>query len=193
MNVEPCQKLSLTDLVDYSVGDLPAPQAAEVEEHLFSCPDCGRRAAELDRLAGGVGRAARAGQVGACVTDAVVNRLSRDGVRVRSYALSPGDNVPCAVWEDDEVMVLRLRGDFTGISEVTLAQRVEGVEVSRASGLTAGGPHGEILYAVSATWVRQLPEAAVELLLSADIGGESRTIGAYTLRHAGRLRREPET
>jgi hypothetical protein len=193
MNEEPCQKLSLTDLVDYSMGDLPESQAANVEEHLFSCPDCGRQAAELDRLVGGVGRAARTGQMGALVTDAVLNRLSRDGVRVRNFALSPGDIVPCAVWEDDEVMVLRLRGDFTGISEVTLAQRVEGVEVSRASGLTARSPRGEILYAVPAAWVRQLPEAAVELVLSADIGGEVRTIGAYTLRHAGLLRRQPET
>ena len=46
--------------------------------------------AEADRLRDGIGALARAGSIQAFVNDAVLNRLARDGVRIRSYALGPG-------------------------------------------------------------------------------------------------------
>ena len=78
--------------------------------------------------------AVRSAEIGGFVTDAVLNRLSREGVRVRTYTLSPGAVVPCAVWDDDELMALRLHGDFGGASEFTLSQRVAGTEVSPRDG-----------------------------------------------------------
>jgi hypothetical protein len=123
------------------------------------------------------------------VTDAVLNTLAREGVRVRSYALSPAAVVPCAVWDGDELMALRLRGDFGGVSEVTLSQRVAGTEVSRTTGQVAVSPHGEIIYAIPAAWVRELPVVDVEVLLTAHEGGQERPIGSYTLVHGGSLPR----
>ena len=123
------------------------------------------------------------------MTDAVLNRLAREGVRVRTFALSPGAVVPCAVWDDDELMALRLRGDFDGVSDVTLSQRVGGTEMSRATGQVAVSSHGEIIYALPAAWVRQLPVVDVEVLLTAHEGGEERPIGSYTLLHGGSLHR----
>lgn len=184
-----CERVSLADLTDYAAGELPGGEAAAIEEHLFSCADCSARAAEIDGLVRAIGPAVRSAEVGGFVTDAVLNRLAREGVRVRTYSLSPGAIVPCAVWEDDELMALRLRGDFGGASEFTLSQRVAGTEVSRATGQVAAGAHGEVIYAVPAAWVRQLPVVQVDVLLTAHEGGEERPIGSYTLAHGGLLHR----
>jgi anti-sigma factor RsiW len=188
MKAPECQRIALADLTDYAAGELPDAEAAAIEEHLFSCGDCAARAAELDALVRTIRPAARSADVGGFVTDAVLNRLARDGVHVRSYALSPGAFVPCAVWDDDELMALRLRGDFEGVSEVTLSQRVAGTEVVRATGHVASS-HAEIIYAIPAAWVRQLSEVEVEVLLTAHEGGEERPIASYTLVHEGSLHR----
>lgn len=189
MSVPMCERLPLTLLADYAVGDLPTADAETLEEHLFSCADCAVRAAELDAIMRGIDSAMRAAEVGGFVTDAVLNRLARDGVRVRTFALQPGAVVPCAVWEEDEVMALRLRGDFSGATEVTLSQRVAGHEVSRITGQVVPDPHGEIIFAEPAARVRELPVVDVEVLLTAHEHGEDRLIGSYTLRHGGFLHR----
>jgi anti-sigma factor RsiW len=188
MKAPACERIALADLTDYAACDLPEAEAAAVEEHLFSCAECGARAAEFEALVHAIRPAVRSAEVGGFVTDAVLNRLAREGVRVRSFALSPGAIVPCAVWDGDELMALRLRGDFSGASEITLSQRVAGTEVSRATGQVASS-YGEIIYALPAAWVRQLPLVEVEVLLTAREDGEDRPIGSYTLVHGGSLHR----
>jgi anti-sigma factor RsiW len=188
MKAPRCERITLADLTDYAAGELPEAEAA-IEEHIFWCADCGARAAHFDALVRAIRPAVRSAEVGGFVTDAVLNRLARDGVRVRSYALSPGAVVPCAVWDDDEVMTLRLRGDFGGAGELTLSQRVGGAEVIRATGQVAASSQSEIIYALPAAWVRQLPVVEVEVLLTAHEGGEDRPVGSYTLVHGGLLHR----
>lgn len=189
MNAPACEQIAFADLVDYAAGELPEAEAAAIEEHLFSCGDCSTRAAELDALVRTIRPAVRAAEVGGFLTDAILNRLAREGVRVRTFALSPGAVVPCAVWEDDELMALRLRGEFGDASEFTLSQRVAGTEVFRATGQMAASSNGELIYVLPAAWVRQLPVVNVDLLLTANAGGEERPIGSYTLVHEGSLRR----
>jgi anti-sigma factor RsiW len=189
MTAPGCARFGFTDLTDYAAGELSAIEAAAIEEHLFSCTDCAVRAAELDALVRAIGPAVGSAEVGGFVTDAILNRLAREGVRVRTYVLSPGEVVPCAVWDDDEVMALRLRGDFGGSSELTVSQRIGGAEVTRATGQVAAGVRGEIIYTQSAAWVRELPVVEVEVVLTAHEGGEERPIGRYTLIHEGSLHR----
>ena len=189
MTVPRCDRIALADLADYAAGELSGTQAAEIEEHLFSCADCAGRASEIDALVRAIPPAVRSADVGGFVTDDVLNRLARDGVHVRSFVLSPGAVVPCAVWDDDEVMALRLRADFGGASEVTMSQRVAGNEVLRATGHVTAGAPGEIIYTLSAGWVRQLPVVNVEVVLTTHGEGEERTIGSYTLVHEGSLQR----
>jgi hypothetical protein len=188
-----CDRIALAQLTDYAAGDLPDVEAIAIEEHLFSCADCSALAAELDGLVRAIPPAVRSADIGGFITDAILNRLSREGVRVRTFTLSPGAVVPCAVWEDDEVMVLRLRGDFGDAGEFTMSQRVEGNEVVRVTGEIAVGPHGELLHAIPAAWVRQLPVVDVEVVLNAIEGGAEREVGRYTLIHGGSLRRAPHT
>lgn len=185
MTHAPCQQVSLADLADYAAGELSDEQAAALEDHVFACADCGTRAAQVDALVRAIPPAARLADVGGFVTDDILNRLARDGVRVRTFSLAPGAVVPCAVWDDDEVMVLRLRGDLDRASEVTLSRRVAGSEVSRTTGPVSVDAHGEVLFADSAAWVRELPAGEVEILLTARLGDEERPVGHYTLVHGG--------
>jgi anti-sigma factor RsiW len=189
MNDTGCGRIALADLTDYASGELSEAEAAAIEAHLFSCAECGARAAEFDALVRALQQAVRSAEVGGFVTDAMLNRLAREGARVRTYALSPGAVVPCAMWDDDELMALRLRADFGGASEFTVSQRVAGAEVIRATGPLADSAHGELIYAQPAAWVRQLPAVEVEVVLTAHEDGEERPIGRYTLVHGGSLRR----
>ena len=108
MNAAPCGRITFAELTDYAAGELPDAESARLEDHLFSCRDCGKRAAEFDGLVRGIRSAVLSADVGGFLTDAVLNRLSRDGVRVRTYSVSSGAVVPCAVWDDDELLVLRM-------------------------------------------------------------------------------------
>ena len=188
MTAPRCERIALADLTDYAAGELAAADGAAIEEHLFACADCAARAAEFDALVRAIPAAMRSAEVGGFVTDAVLNRLARDGARVRTFTLSPGAVVPCAVWDDDELMALRLRGDFGGASEFTLTQRIGGTEVTRETG-NADATNGEIVHIVPAAWVRRLPVVHVEVMLTAHEGGEERTVGTYTLVHGGTLHR----
>ena len=188
MSAPICERIGLAALSDYAARDLPDAEAAAIEEHLFSCPACAERAAEFDTLVHAIPPAVRSADVAGFVTDAVLNQLSREGVRMRTFALSPDAIVPCAVWEHDEVMVLRLRADFGGAAEVTLSQRVGGREMIRATSQVAAA-QGEIIYAQPAALVRLLPVVEVDLVLTAHEHGAERPIATYTLRHGGSLHR----
>jgi hypothetical protein len=188
MTIPSCDRIALADLVDYAAGELSEAEAAALADHLFTCAACGARAADVETLARTIGRAVRLGDVGGFVTEAVLNQMARDGVRVRAYALSPGALVPCAVWEGDEVMALRLRGDFGDADELTLIQRAAGVEVIRVTG-HVDTSSGEITYVESAARIRELPAVDLEIVVTAHEGGEQRLVGRYTLRHEGPLHR----
>ena len=188
MTVPGCERIALADLTDYAAGELPDIEAAAIEDHLFSCAECAARAAELDALVRAIPPAVRSAAIGGFVTDAVLNRLSREGARVRTYSLSPGAIVPCAVWDGDELLAMRLHGDFGGATEFTMSQRIAGAEVIRSTCQLAS-VQGELIYVVSAAWVRELPVVEVEVVLTAHEGGAERPVGSYTLLHAGSLQR----
>jgi len=85
--------------------------------------------------------------------------------------------------------VLRLRGEFGSATEFTLSQKVGGTEVLRESGDLPAAARGEIIHITPAAIIRQLPAVNVEIALSTHESGNERTIGTYTLVHAGALHR----
>ncbi len=191
MTPSPCGLATFDDLISYVTGDLAGADAPALEEHLFSCADCAQRAAELDALVRAIQTAFRSAAVGGFVTDEILNRLAREGARIRTFVLSPGAVVPCAVWAGDELMVLRLRGEVGDATDVVLSQHVGGTEVSRS---TSQGVHwqGEVIFAAPASAIRDLPVVDIELRLTALSGGEERPLGSYTLAHEGLLGAEPK-
>ena len=176
-------------IVDYWAGELDVETEAQVEGHVFACGTCAAAFAHGEAMASGIRAVVRAGMFQALVPEAVLNRLARDGARLRTFTLGPGDVVPCAVWEDDEVIVTRLRGDLSGIRSVSVVATLEdGEELSRSEGITIHPGQHEIVHAISAAWLRQLPVTRVTMRITASGEGEGQPVAEYTLIHEGALR-----
>jgi hypothetical protein len=182
--------IEFVDVVDYWAGDLPPAAADRLEEHVFACTQCEHRLAEGEALARGIVAVVREGRFHSTVTDEMLNRLARDGVRIRVYALDPGDVVPCAVWTDDDLVVTRIRADFSGVDSTTLVTRLaSGQEISRLSDVPVRPSQREIIDAISASLLRRLPPTSVHLTVTGRTATGERTIGEYVLEHAGTIDR----
>jgi Putative zinc-finger len=181
---------SFADLLDYWVGDLDQASAERVEAHVFECSECADRLADIATIAPAVAEAVRGARVQSIVTDAVLNKLSREGVRVRTYALEAGTFVPCAIWPEDDLVVSRLKGDFSGYDELTLVLKAdEGRELSRNTEIPLLSGTHEIITATSAAHLRQLPSMRLRMIVSGKRGGAEHVIAEYGLEHGGAMSR----
>jgi hypothetical protein len=181
---------AFTDLIDYWIGDLDQHDAERVETHVFECAECASRLGDIAILGAAVAEAVRGARVQTVISDAVLNKLSRDGVRVRTYAPEPGTFIPCAIWPEDDLIVSRLRGDFDGYDELTLVLKGEdGPELSRNVDIPLISGTREILTATSASRLRQLPSMRLRLIVSGKRGDIEQVIGEYGLEHGGAMNR----
>jgi hypothetical protein len=184
--------IGFADVVDYWAGDLTRAEEDRIEEHVFTCADCARELAAAEALAGGIAAVVREGRLHSVVTDAILNRLAADGVRVRMYTLEGEGIIPCSVWADDDLVVSRIRADFAEVDSVTIVTRqASGDEISRLSDVAVRPGQREILNAFSAAHLRKLPPTRVLVTVTAQIGSRERTIAEYTLEHAGAFDRLP--
>jgi len=183
------------ELADYWTSDITPADAEQIETHIFDCDRCARMLAEADRLRAGIGALARAGNIQAFVTDAVLNRLARDGVRVRYYALGPGESVRCAVWSDDDVLVTRLRGNFAGVESVDAEMRLEsGEEWAHTTDIPVPEGATELVMALPAAIVRTAPKIPMRLTLRAsDPARSEQTLAEYVFDHQGSIERSPNS
>jgi hypothetical protein len=172
-------------LIDYWARDLEdADETQRVEAHLFGCADCSARLERLAALGAGLTTLARQGRFSGVVSRTLLNRLQRDGVRVRMFSILPGETVPCAVFPGDELMVAVLRADFTGVDTVKLSVTGPGgVSMGQYDSVPVLGPADEVLWANPATAVREMPSMRIDLALAsaADTGVE---LGRYALEHS---------
>jgi len=182
---------SFGELADYWTTDATPADVERIEEHVFECERCARLLSEADRLRAGIGAVAQSGAVQAFVTDAVLNRLARDGVRVRSYSLDPGEAIHCTVWADDDVVVTRLRADFTGIASVDAEMRLDsGEQWAHAADIPIRDGATELVLALPASEIRKAPVAPMRLTLRG-AAGSARTgvVAEYVFHHEGALER----
>ncbi len=178
--------IEFVDVVDYWAGDLTRAEEDRIEEHVFACADCARELAAAEMLARGIVAAARRGRVHSVVTEAILNRLAADGVRIRMYTLEGTAVVPCAVWAGDELVVSRIRADLAGADSVTIVTRLaSGEEIGRLADVPVRPGQREILNAFPAAHLRKLPATRVQVTVTAQIGNDERTISEYTLEHGG--------
>ena len=178
--------IGFADVIDYWAGDLTRAEEDRLEEHVFSCAECAREVAAAEALTRGIAAVAREGRLHSVVTDAILNRLAADGVRVRMYTLEGPGIVPCSVWADDDLVVTRIRADLADVDSVTIVTRqASGEEISRLSDVAVRPGQREILNAFSAAHLRKLPPTRVRVTVTAQIRNGERTIAEYMLEHAG--------
>jgi hypothetical protein len=95
--------------------------------------------------------------------------------------------VECAVWADDEVIVARLRGDFSGVTSVSSVMRLDtGEEVDRVVDAPIGDGSRELLFALSADGLRRGPDKPMRLTVTAGPDPQGRDVlGEYVFDHRG--------
>jgi len=180
-----CQApVPLDALVDYWAGDLLAAEADSLEEHVFACDACGRRLAGVARLAHGVAQvASRRGGLQMVLTPALVDRLARDGLRMRHYRIAPGQSVACTVGPEDDLLVTVLAADLRGVGRVDLVMSMPGHEPVRLSDAPADFANGQVIVALSGDLARTFPAMTLQTrLVAVDAGGE-RALAEYTFDH----------
>ena len=174
--------LSEEVLTEYWARELEGEREAAVEEHLFNCSDCGTRLKTLAAMGAGVVELARQGRISGIISRALVNLLQSESVNVRLYTVSPGETIPCAVFPDDDMVVLSMRADLTDVDTVNL--RVTGPDdMPFGEALDVPIPPGssEVLWATPGVIVRAMPSTRLQLTLQAP--GRSAALGEYVLDH----------
>jgi hypothetical protein len=191
MTGEQCARgAPFADLVDYWIGDLDQANAERVEVHVFECAECAGRLAEVATIAAGVAEVVRSARIHSIVTDAVLNKFSRDGICMRTYTPEGGRFIPCAIWPEDDLIVTRLKGDFSGYDELTLVLKAdEGRVLSRDADVPLVSGPREILTVISAEHLRHLPSMRLRMILSGKRGDTEQVIAEYGLEHGGTMSR----
>jgi hypothetical protein len=178
--------IDFADAVDYWTGDLSRADEDRLEAHAFACANCARELAAAGATAGGIAAVAREGRLHGVLTDAILNRLAADGVRIRMFTLDGSGTVPCAVWTGDELVVSRIRANFTGVEAVTIVtRRPSGEEIGRLPDVPVRPGQHEILNAFSAAHLRALPATRVHVTVTAQGVTGGKPLAEYVLEHAG--------
>ena len=108
----------LATLLAYWLDELDEAQEGMVDEHLLGCDHCSASLQPLVDTAGEIRAAVRGGEVRAVLTDAFVNKLAAQNVRLREYRVEHNGSVNCTVAPEYEVLVTRLRAPLAGIERL---------------------------------------------------------------------------
>ncbi len=182
--------LDFTNLVAYWLTESGERDEERIEEHLFQCDDCGRRLGDVAALGAGVRRLAREGAVGLTVTPSFLAAASREGLRTREYRVPPRGSVACTVMPEDDLLVARLEGDFSGVSRLDLVSRLDDGPERRIEDIPLGVGAHELILAQAMPAMRALGRCVVRLRLFDTGAAGERPLGEYTFDHtpAGRSR-----
>jgi hypothetical protein len=170
-------------LLDWWAGELAPRERRRLEEHLLSCDVCSGRAQEVREVADGVRRLVREGRVPVVVLPAVLERLRREGRRIREYRVAPGGGVRCTVGPEDDVVLARLAAELRGVSRLDLVTRMDEGPEERLADLPFDPAAGEVVFAPPADVLRAQPAHVARMrLLAVEPQGE-RLLGEYAFDH----------
>ena len=172
-------------LTAYWLGELPAAEYDAVESHYLGCAHCTGRLELVAAVAGGVRAAVASGRLSLAATEGFVDALRRTGLRVREYALGPGDSVNCTIRADDDLLVSRLRAPLDGVTRVDVVMQLgDGPPEPRVTDVPFDAGRGEVLLMPSAAWLRTMPRFVTRTtLIGVGAAGES-VLGEYVFNHA---------
>lgn len=176
-------------LADYWLAALAKPEEEAVEEHLFTCDECGARLREIVALAEGIRKLAREGSLLMVVSDAFLKRVAEEGLRIREYSPPNGGGVQCTVTADDDFLIGRLASDLSGAKRIDLCIcDPQGAERLRLPDIPFDPGAGSVAFQQSITYAKAAPsETVIARLVSMDDAGGERLLGEYTFNHTRTL------
>ena len=129
-----------------------------VEEHLFTCEECGARLREVISLAEAIRDLARQGSLLLIVSDAFLKRVAEEGLHVREYTPPIGGSIACTVTAEDDFLIGRLTADLSGANRVDLCFCDErGAERVRLADIPFNSEAGGIAFQQSITYAKAAP------------------------------------
>src|SRR5512141_2247816 len=169
-------------LLEYWFGELAHDEQERIEEHLLGCAECSDRLNELAALGARIRSAFRGGKVWAVISQALLQEMKQDGLRLREYRVAPGGSVNCTISAADDAVVSRLQASLKNEARVDLVYLGEHGE-ARLPDIPFEPATGEVLFCPSAAGLKKsAAHTAVIRLLAVDEAGERR-IADYTFVH----------
>ena len=168
------------ELVEYWFGER---EDEALEEHLFGCAECTARLEELAALGAGIRSAFRRGALHAVLPRAFVERLEREGLKLRQYRLAAGESVNCTITGEDDFVVSRLQAPLGGVARLDLVLQASDGEAHTLHDVPFDPAAGEVLVIPSPERLRARgPFTERARLVSVGAGG-ARDLGEYTFVH----------
>lgn len=176
--------LNAAVLADYWLGLVSKSEEENIEEHLFTCDECGSRLAEVIALAEEIRNLALEGSLRMVVSETFLERAQAAGKRVRQYAPPRGGDVECTVTLEDDLLIGRLAANFSEFQRVDLALcDGSGAEQMRMTDIPFRPGEGTLLLQESITYAKAMPTMVmIARLVAVDETGE-RLVGEYTFNH----------
>jgi hypothetical protein len=170
-------------LIAYWLGELGPQDQEHVEEHFLGCANCSRDLEELVGLGTGVKSAFEHGAFGVVISSRFLDKMKEFGMRVREYAVAPGEGVRCTLAPGDDAVVGRLKASLSGVVRVDLIWERADHGLIRLADVPFDASAGEVLFCPAATVMRKLPAHTDQVRLLAVDGSGERTIGDYVFNH----------
>ena len=175
---------SLDALAAYWLDALDPDEEGALEAHLFDCPECAGRLADLTTLGRAVADAFARGLVRAVISPALLARMKAGGLRVREYPVAPGGHVDCTLTADDDAVVGRLAAPLAGIARLDLVRVTEQGDIRyRLADIPFDPDAGEVLVCPSAAALRLQPAHVDRLQLRAVEPDGERLVAEYVFDH----------
>ncbi len=171
------------ELLDWWTGELTPAERRRVEEHLLACTECSSRTGVVEELAHGIAELVRGGALPVAVLPAVVERLRREGRRLREYRVPPGGGVQCTVGPEDDVVLARLVADLREVARLDLVSRIDDGPEERHSDIPFDPAAGEVILVPAADVLRARPAHVDRMRLLAVGPRGERLLGEYTFDH----------
>jgi hypothetical protein len=171
-------------LLEYWLGELDEAREGALDEHLLGCGHCSANLQRLVDIAGEVRAAVRAGAVCTAVTDAFVQRLAAQGLRLREYRAPHNGSVYCTVAPEDDLLITRLDAPLAGVERLDVERLGgEGAVLERLHDVPFDAAAGEVVLTPRMDYVRALPASTVRYRLLAVAPSGERLVGEYSFHH----------
>lgn len=176
-------------LTDYWIAALTKSEEEAIEEHLFACDECVGRLREVIALANAVRSLAREGSLLMVVSEAFLERITEQGLRVREYTPPNGGSIACTVTAEDDFLIGRLTADLRGATRVDLAFCDErGTEKLRLADIPFNSESSGVAFQQSITYAKAAPsETMIARLIAFDQTGGESLLGEFTFNHTRTL------
>ena len=176
-------------LADYWIGALSKIEEEAIEEHLFTCDECGGRLREIIALADAIRSLAHHGSLLMVVSEAFLKRVAEQGLHVREYAPPNGGSIACTVTAEDDFLVGRLTADLRGAARVDLSLCDErGAERLRLADIPFSPESPGVAFQQSITYAKAAPsETMIARLIAFDQTGGESLLGEFTFNHTRTL------